>query len=90
MMYPEEVLTRTKKGKIEARVLKDRGEFITYEYIDPKTNKKENKIKLILKGKEVKEFFIIPLKDGRSLLLPAEPKGKRKIWDPIKNKTIEV
>ena len=89
-MYPEEVLTKTKKGKIEARVLLDQGKFITYQYVDPDSGEKENKTKLILKGKETKEFFIIPLKDGRSLLLPVEPKGKRKIWDPTHKKPIEV
>ena len=91
-MFPKEVLTKTKKGTIEVRSLVDKGEFIRYEYLDPETGKKtQNKVKLVLKkGNEYEEYFIIPLKDGRFLMLPTEPKGPRKIWDPEKKKAIEI
>ncbi|MHA1238874.1 MAG: hypothetical protein ACTSSJ_06550 [Candidatus Odinarchaeia archaeon] len=84
--YPKEVLTKSKKGKIEVRSLIDRGEYVRYEYLDPATGKKsENKIKLVLYNKEkgiVDEYFIIPLKQSdRFLLLKTEIKGNRKLWD---------
>ncbi|MDY6985406.1 MAG: hypothetical protein SVE93_03250 [Candidatus Thermoplasmatota archaeon] len=82
MEYPEEVITESKKGKKEVRKLIDRGSFVRYEYIDPDTGERgESKIKLVLKGKTVEEYFIIPVKGGRSLMLKAEEKGARKIWD---------
>ena len=80
---PEEVLTRSKKGKMEVRKLIDRGQYVRYEYLDPQSGERsENKVKIVLKSKEgkVEEHFIIPLK-GKSLLLPAEEKGERKVWD---------
>jgi len=90
-MYPKEVLTKTKRGKVEVRVLVNKGEFIRYEYIDPETGERtQNKTKLILKTREgTEEYFLIPMKDGRILMLPTESKGKRKIWDSKKNKPIE-
>lgn len=82
MEYPEEVMTESRKGKKEVRRLIDRGAFVRYEYIDPDTGERgENKIKLILKGKTVEEYFIIPVKGERFLMLKAEEKGERKIWD---------
>ncbi|MFQ5838236.1 MAG: hypothetical protein ACE5HJ_05575 [Thermoplasmata archaeon] len=83
MEYPEEVLTRSKKGKVEVRNLVDRGRYIRYEYLDPETGKRtENKIKLVLMGERTEEYFMIRTKDGkRYLLLPAEPRGARKLWD---------
>ncbi len=84
MKYPEEVLTRSKKGKIEVRNLVDYGRFVRYEYLDPETGKRsENKVKLVLfNGEDYEEYFIIPLKQkNRYLLLTAEKKGERKIWD---------
>lgn len=84
MSYPEEVLTISKKGKVEVRNLLDRGRYVRYEYLDPKTGKRsENKIKIVLIGDEEKmeEYFIVPLKDDRKLMVPTESKGKRKLWD---------
>ncbi len=84
MNYPESVLTESKKGKIEVRNLIDSGRFVRYEYLDPDSGKRsENKVKLVLyNGKEQEEYFIIPLKQkNRFLLLRAEKKGARKIWD---------
>jgi len=82
MEYPEDVITESKKGKKEVRKLIDRGSFVRYEYIDPDTGKRsESKIKLVLKSDHIEEYFIVPMKDGRGLVLKAEEKGERKIWD---------
>ncbi len=84
MQYPEEVLTKSKKGKIEARVLVDSGKFVRYEYVDPETGERgENKVKIVLyNGRDYEEYFIIPLKQGnRKLLIQAEKKEDRKIWN---------
>jgi hypothetical protein len=35
--FPEEVLTRTKKGEIEVRSLLDRGRYVRYRYLNPET-----------------------------------------------------
>lgn len=84
MEYPEEVLTKSKKGKIEVRNLVDYGKFVRYDYLDPKTGKRsEDKVKIVLyNGEDYEEYFIIPLKQkNRFLMLQAEKKGPRKIWD---------
>lgn len=89
MGYPESVLTKSKKGKIEVRSLIDGGRYVRYEYLDPETGKKsENKFKLVLKGRKREEFFAIPIKGGRFLLMPAESKKKRKAWDG--KKTVDI
>ncbi len=92
--FPEEVITVSKRGKREVRVLVDRGRYVRYEYLDPVTGKKsENKVKLVLLTEDGKqeEYFIIPLKqEGRFLLLKAEAKGNRKIWDEKKKKPVEL
>jgi len=81
MRYPPEVLTKSKKGKIEVRALIDKGQFVRYGYLDPKTAKPSGKIKLVLKGKKQEEFFIIPMaQPEKFLMLKTEAKGKRSIW----------
>ncbi|RLI85699.1 MAG: hypothetical protein DRO98_06560 [Archaeoglobales archaeon] len=84
-MYPQEVLAKSKKGKIEVRSLIDRGSYVRYEYLDPKTGERsEEKVKLILRREsgEMEEYFIIPLKqEGRYLMLRTEAKGGRKVWN---------
>ncbi len=87
MKYPEEVLTKSKKGKIEVRKLVDRGSFIRYEYLDPETDERsENKVKLVLSMEDKsEEFFMIPMKDKRFLLIPVKSKGKRMVWDGEKS-----
>ena len=83
--FPEEVLTRTKKGELEVRSLIDRGRFVRYNYLDPETGEpmEGGKVKLVLmpEGGEVEEFFVIPTKSKRDLMIPAQEKGARKIWD---------
>lgn len=82
MRFPDEVLTKSKKGKVEARALIDKGEFFKYRYLDPNTGEEsESKVKLVLLGEKKEEYFIIPVKGNRFLLLPAEYKGMRKVWD---------
>jgi len=86
--FPEDVLTRTKKGDLEVRSLIDRGRFVRYEYVHPETGEamEGGKVKLVLlpESGQREEFFIIPMKSGRSLLLPAPDKGERTIWDGSK------
>ncbi len=92
MEYPESVVTKSKKGVLEARILMDKGEFVRYKYKDIKTGKEDKKYKIVLKknGEIVEEYFVIPLKDGRFLMIESELKGKRKVWDPEKEEEVEV
>jgi len=87
MEYPEEVLTKSKKGKVEVRNLIDRGRFVRYEYLDTETGEPtEDKVKLVLiKENKKEEFFIIPVKGKRFLMIPTEDKGERKLWDGEKS-----
>ena len=86
--FPEAVLTRTKKDEIEVRSLIDRGRYVRYNYLHPETAQpmEGGKVKLVLKSDsgEVSEYFIIPTKANRDLLIPAAEKGARKIWDRTK------
>jgi len=94
MEIPTEVLTRSKKGKIEVRSLIKRGKFVLYEYLDPKTlQKSENKVKLVLKDEngKLEEFFLIPLKQpNKFLVLKVEEKGERKVWNPRTKKVEDL
>ncbi len=83
--FPDEVLTKTKKGEIEVRSLIDRGRYVRYNYLHPETGEpmEGGKVKLVLLAESgaAEEFFIIPTKSQRDLLIPAAEKGARKIWD---------
>ena len=83
--FPNEVLTRTKKGEVEVRSLIDRGRYVRYNYLDPETGEpmEGGKVKLVLISEtgRTEEYFIIPTKSKRDLLIPAAEKGARKIWD---------
>ena len=87
-IFPEEVLTRTKKGEIEVRSLIDRGRYVRYHYLHPETGQpmEGGKVKLVLfsESGKAEEYFIIPTKSKRALLIPAAEKGMRKIWDGTK------
>lgn len=87
--FPDEVLTTTKKGEIEVRSLIDRGRFVRYRYLHPDTGEpmEAGKVKLVLiaDSGRTEEYFIIPTKSRRDLLLPATEKGARKIWDGTKS-----
>lgn len=83
--FPSEVLTRTKKGEVEVRSLIDRGRYVRYNYLDPETGEsmEGGKVKLVLLSDagRTEEYFIIPTKSKRDLLIPASEKGARRIWD---------
>ena len=83
--FPSEVLTKTKKGEIEVRSLIDRGRYVRYNYLHPETGEpmEGGKVKLVLLGDNgrAEEFFVIPTKSHRDLLIPAAEKGARKVWD---------
>ena len=83
--FPEDVLTKTRKGEIEVRSLIDRGRYVRYNYLNPDTGEpmEGGKVKLVLvsDGGATEEYFIIPTKSKRDLLIPAPEKGARKVWD---------
>ncbi len=83
--FPEEVLTRTKKGETEVRSLIDRGRYVRYHYLHPETGEamEGGKVKLVLRSEAgpAEEYFLIPTKSERTLLIPTSEKGARKIWD---------
>lgn len=85
MPFPEEVLTRTKKGEVEVRSLVDRGRYVRYRYLHPETGEpmEGGKVKLVLIAESgaTEEYFVIPTKSRRELLIPAPEKGARKVWD---------
>lgn len=86
MEFPETVLTKSKKGKLEIRTLDNRGTYVICKYLDPKTMKlADTKRKLMLKDDEgnIAGYFIIPLKDPkRALLIVPEVEEKdRQIWN---------
>jgi len=87
--YPEEVLTRTNKSDIGVRSLIDRGRYVRYNYLHSETGEplEGGKVKLVLfsEGGKTEEFFIIPMKSNRGLLVQAVEKGARKIWDGMKS-----
>ena len=94
MEFPKEVLTTSKKGKVEARSIVDTGVFARYEYLDPHSGQQtEKKVKFVLKntqGEIIEEFFVIPMKGSRSLLIPVQVKGKRKLWVPEQQMVVDL
>src|SRR5438046_6227009 len=82
---PSEVLTRTENGEVEVRSLIDRGRYVRYNYLDPETGEsmEGGKVKLVLLSDagRTEEYFIIPTKSKRDLLIPASEQGARRIWD---------
>jgi hypothetical protein len=95
MDFPEHVLTKGKKGRLEVRSLDSRGRYVMCKYLDPKTMKPADaKRKLLLRDEDgkVSQYFIIPLKDPkRSLLVIAESEEKeRQVWNEKKVMTEEI
>jgi hypothetical protein len=88
--YPESVLTKSKSGKIEVRALDSKGKYVLYHYLDSNSGKSSSKKqKLILKSREGKilQWFLIPLQQGKNLMIPAELKEpEKKIWNEKKKK----
>ena len=67
----EKSLTVSSKGRVEARVLVERGVYTIVEYRDPKTMKVvEKKFKIYLRNDDgvVRGFLMIPLKGGNRYL----------------------
>jgi hypothetical protein len=90
-MYPEDVITITKKGKREVRNYLMHGTFVEYNYLDEETGEVvDNKIKLVLKAKDGKvyEYFIIPGSNNRAILITESEKGSRKIL--VNNKAVNI
>ncbi len=58
---------------------------VRYNYLHPETDEplEGGKVKIVLssEGGRTEEFFIIPTKSKRGLLVSAADKGARKIWD---------
>jgi hypothetical protein len=93
MKYPEEVVTVSKSGKREARILIDRGVFVRYSYRDVRSGKMERKVKLVLieNGKVKEEYFLFPLKEeGKFLMVRAENKGNRKVYDEVNKEVVDL
>ncbi len=97
MNYPDSVLTKDKKGNPEVRNLISRGDYVLYDYRDPKTFKQlENrKQKLYLKDEtgEIKEYYIIPTAiPTRSLFItPTKIEIKeRDVWNEKKKKAEQL
>lgn len=94
MKYPDNVLTKDKKGNLEVRNLISRGNFVIYDYRDPKTFEQvENKKKkLYLKDEsgKVEEYYIIPTASTNRSLFIAPKKieiKERQVWNDKKKKT---
>jgi hypothetical protein len=97
MEFPEEVLTKNRKGQLEVRNLLARGVFVLYDYRDPISFKvvESGKKKLYLKSEDgsVQEFYIIPTKtEGRELLLKPkkEEAVERKVWNNKKKQAEDL
>ena len=97
MEFPEEVLTKNRKGQIEVRNLLARGVFVLYDYRDPISFKvvESGKKKLYLKSEDgsVQEFYIIPTKtEGRELLLTPKKEEtiERKVWNSKKKQAEDL
>ena len=95
MEFPETVLTKGKKGKLEIRCLDHRGSYVMCKYVDPNsTNLSDTKRKLMLKDEngQVSEYFIIPLKDPRRALLviPEANEKERQVWNVELRKAEEI
>ncbi|MCD6483190.1 MAG: hypothetical protein J7K83_02890 [Candidatus Aenigmarchaeota archaeon] len=86
--YPESVITVSKRGKKEVRILDKRGRFVIYGYKLLENGKMENKKKICLLDENGKreDYFMIPLKDGRILLLPEKEIKNVKVWNEKEEK----
>ena len=77
MQYPEGTITTNKQGKKEVRVLQEKGQYVSYNYLDPETGKKTTKYSLILKSDDKKEhLMIIPMKTGKSLVVEQKKENR--------------
>lgn len=90
MEYPESVITKDRKGNKEVRLLIDKGTFVRYKYMDPKTGKivEKGKYSIILQAPKGEEhLYIIPIKGDRALVVyPKSEAEERKVWNKDKKK----
>ena len=88
MQYPKDTLTKNK----EVRVLEEKGGYIKYTYVDPKTGKpvKKGKYSLLLKSEGSKQhIFVIPLKNNKSMIVKDDKESRDiKIYDKNNKKEI--
>jgi hypothetical protein len=89
--YPEEVLTKDRKGNVEVRNLVSKGKFVLYDYRNPVnfSQVESKKLKLYLKDSENKRgFYMIPVKGNRFLMIEAkqDKHPERKVWNEKKKK----
>ncbi|MEM3737400.1 MAG: hypothetical protein QXJ75_04880 [Candidatus Bathyarchaeia archaeon] len=95
MSFSEEVLTKSRTGRVEVRALESRGRYVLCKYLDPETLQladEKRKLTLIDEKGKIYEYFLIPLKGkNRRLMVEAEkePKG-RKVWNPITRQEEEL
>ena len=88
-------MTKSKRGKLEVRSLDHRGSYVICKYVDPKTMKlADAKRKLMLRDEQgnMREYFIIPLKDPkRALLITPEAEEKdRQLWNEKLGRAEEI
>ena len=85
MEFPDTVITKGKRGAVEIRTLDSRGRFVICKYLNPKTLKPadpKRKLILRLENGAIEEYFIVPLKNSRALLISGKPEEKeRQIWN---------
>jgi hypothetical protein len=89
--YPDSVVTESSKGKKEARVLVERGEYVRYTYIDAETDNivAEGKETVVLRNDsgKLEKLFIVPISGGKSFVFKKkEVDAGAKVWDPKKKK----
>ena len=93
--FPESVLTKDRRGSKEVRNLISKGQFVLYEYRDPKDFSllKNGARKLYLKENEGKVlgYMIIPLKANKSLMVaPDKLELDKRIWNDKTKKPEEL
>ena len=94
MEFPDTVITKGKKGTLEIRTLDSRGRFVICKYLDPKTLKPadaKRKLMLRLENGTSEEYFIVPLKNSRALLISGKPDEKeRQLWNETTKRAEEI
>jgi hypothetical protein len=94
MEFPDTVITKGKRGTSEIRTLDSRGRFVICKYLDPKTLKPadpKRKLMLRLENGKVEEYFIVPLKNSRALLISGKSDEKeRQIWNETSKRAEEI
>lgn len=94
MEFPDTVITTGKRGTLEIRTLDSRGRFVICKYLNPKTLKPvdpKRKLMLHLENGKVEEYFIVPLKNSRALLISSKSDEKeRQIWNEARKRAEEI